>query len=332
LKPVAFHAACSIAARALAACVALALAAPVNVSADDYPTRPVKLILPVPAGGSVDAMARIIAEKLRQKFNQPFIVENRPGASNAIGIDAVITAPPDGYTFLFGPGSPITINKLLFPNRALDPETLEPVSRVATNPVTMVVHPSVPATTLDEFVAYAKANPGKINYASAGDGGVPHLTAEMFQRKAEVTFTKVPYRGVALAMTDVLAGQVDLIFVDISTAIEHVRSGRLRILGVAAERRDPALPDVPPLAERYPGLISETWFAMSAPPKTPTEIICKLSAAVAVAVKEPDVRRRLEDMGNIEAVGSTPAEMAAFLEAEKARWAAVIKDGRIVAE
>ena len=203
--------------------------------AQDYPTRPVRFILPVPPGGSVDTMARIMAEKLRQKCGrQPVIVENRPGAGNLIGIDAVLQGRPDGYTLLFGPGSPVIINKLLIPNRALDPETLEPVSMIATNPVVLVVHPKVPAKTLAEFVAYAKANPGKLNYASAGNGGVPHLAADMFQRKAGVTFTKVPYRGVSLAMTDLLAGQVDMIFVDISTAIEHIRSGNLRVLGVAA--------------------------------------------------------------------------------------------------
>jgi tripartite-type tricarboxylate transporter receptor subunit TctC len=314
---------------ALAFVAALAWCLPASAQTEPYPSRPIRFILPVPAGGSVDTMARITAEKLRQKWGQPVVVENRPGASNTIGIEAVITAPPDGYTLLFGPGSPITINKLLFPNRPLDPETLEPVSRIATNPVVLVVHPKVTAKTLQEFIAYAKANPGKLNYASAGDGGVPHLTAEMFQRKAGVTFTKVPYRGVSLAMTDLLAGQVDMIFVDISTAIEHIRTGKLRVLGVAAEKRHHVLPDTPAFTEMLPDLIAETWFALSAPPKTPAAIVNQVSAAVAAAIKEPDVQKRLQDMGDIEAVGSTPAQMAAFMKAEKTRWAAVIKGGGI---
>jgi tripartite-type tricarboxylate transporter receptor subunit TctC len=317
---------------ALAIAAALGWCLPGAAQPEAYPSRPIRLILPVPPGGSVDTMARITAEKLRQKWGQAIVVENRPGASNTIGIEAVITAAPDGYTLLFGPGSPITINKLLFPNRALDPETLEPVSRIATNPVVLVVHPKVPVKTLQEFVAYTKANPGKLNYASAGDGGVPHLTAEMFQRKAGVTLTKVPYRGVSLAMTDLLAGQVDLIFVDISTAIEHIRTGNLRVLGVAAAKRHHVLPDTPALTEMFPDLISETWFAMSAPPKTPAAIVNQLSAAIADVVKEPDVQKRLQDMGDIEAVGSTPAEMAAFMKGEKARWAVVISEGRIKGE
>jgi tripartite-type tricarboxylate transporter receptor subunit TctC len=317
---------------ALALATALTLCVPVAARAQDYPTRPIRLILPVPAGGSVDTMARIMAEKLRQKLGQPVVVENRPGAGNLIGIEAVLTAAPDGYTFLFGPGSPVIINKLLNPNRALDPETLEPVSMIATNPVVHVVHPKVPAKTLAEFIAYAKANPGKLNYASAGDGGVPHLTAEMFQRKAGVTFTKVPYRGVSLAMTDLLAGQVDMIFVDISTAIEHIRTGNLRVLGVAANKRHHVLPDTPALTELFPDLISETWFAMYAPPKTPAAIINQISIAIAVAVKEPDVHKRLQDMGDIEAVGSTPAEMANFMKGEKIRWAVVVREGHIKGE
>ena len=320
------------AAGALALAATLILGVPANAHAQDYPTRPIRLILPVPPGGSVDTMARIMAEKLRQKLGQPFIVENRPGAGNLIGIDAVLQAAPDGYTFLFGPGSPVIITKLLNPNRTLDNETLEPVSMIATNPVVHVVHPKVPAKTLAEFIAYAKANPEKLNYAAAGDGGVPNLTAVMFQRKAGVAFTKVPYRGVSLAMTDLLAGQVDMIFVDISTAIEHIRTGALRVLGVAANKRHPVLPDTPALTELYPDLISETWFAMYAPPKTPPAIINQISGAIADAVKEPDVQKRLQDMGDIEAVGSTPAEMAAFMKGEKARWAVVVREGGIKGE
>lgn len=316
-----------LACRLLAALAfAAALGALPIAAQTDYPSRTVRIITPVPPGGSVDTMARLMADQLGRKFQQSFIVENRPGGSNIIGIEAVLMAAPDGYTLLFGPGSTVVITRLLYPDRPLDPETLEPISRIATNPVVLAVNPQVPAKTLSEFIAYAKANPGKLNYASAGEGGVPHLTAEMFQLDAGVKMTKVPYRGVALAMNDLLAGNVDLIFVDISTAIEPARAGRLRILGVAGEKRDPVLPDVPGLTEMYPGLISETWFGMAAPPKTPAFIINRLSAALAEAIKQPEVMKRMGEMGDIEPIGSTPEQMGDYMRVEKERWASVIHE------
>lgn len=299
---------------------------PAAAQTDNYPTRTIRLITPVPPGGSVDTMARIVADKLGIMFHQSVIVENRPGGSNTLGIEAVLSAAPDGYTLLFGPGSTIVIMRLLYPDRPLDPDNLEPVSRIATNPTVLVVNPKVPAKTLSEFVAYAKANPGKLNYATAGEGGVPHLTAEMFQMKAGIKMTKVPYRGVSLAMNDLLAGNVDLIFVDISTAIGYVHSGRLRVLGVAAKERDSALPDTPALTETYPGLVSETWFGLLAPPKTPAAIVNRLSTAVAEVVKQPDVLRRMQNMGDIEPIASTPIETAAYMRGEKERWIAVIRE------
>jgi tripartite-type tricarboxylate transporter receptor subunit TctC len=306
--------------------IILILAAATSVRAEEYPNRPITLITPVPAGGSIDALARITAQKLREKLGQPVIVENRPGANGNIGIGTVERAAPDGYTFLFGPGAHLVVNKILYPNVSSDPDKLEPVSRVATNPLVMVVNTNVPAKTLGEFVAYAKANPGKLNYASGGNGGVPHLAAEMFQTKAGVKLTKVTFRGIAPAMVALIAGQVDLIFVDISTAIAPIESGKLRVLGVASEKRHPVLPDVPALTESYPGLTVETWFAMAAPPKTPSPIVNKISASVAEAMKEPDVRKHLRDMGNIEAVGSSPEEMAVFIRSERERWGAVIRN------
>jgi tripartite-type tricarboxylate transporter receptor subunit TctC len=308
------------------ALVAILGCQPIAAQTDNYPSTAIRLITPVPPGGSVDTMARVVADKLGQKFRRSVIVENRPGGSNTLGIEAVLSAPPDGYTLLFGPGSTIIIMKLLYPNRPLNPDNLEPISRIATNPTVLVVNPNVPAKTLPEFIAYAKANPGKLNYATAGEGGVPHLTAEMFQMKAAIKMTKVPYRGVSLAMNDLLAGNVDLIFVDISTAIGHIRSGGLRVLGVAAKKRNSVLSDTLALTEMYPDLVSETWFGMLAPPKTPAAIVNRLSTAVAEIVKQPDVLKRMQDMGNIEPIGSTPIEMAAYMRSEKERWAAVIQE------
>jgi tripartite-type tricarboxylate transporter receptor subunit TctC len=296
-----------------------------GVRADEYPSKAITIITSVPPGGSVDALARVTGEKLKQKFGQPVIVENRPGAAGNIGIGAVERSQPDGYTFLFNPGAHLVVNKVLYPNVSSDPDRLEPVSRIATNPLVLVVHPKVPAKTLKEFVAYAKAHPGKLNYASAGNGGMPHLAAEMFDMKAGVKMTKVTFRGVAPSMVALVAGQVDLIFVDISTALPHIQSGKLRVLGVASDKRHPVLPDTPALAELYPGLTAETWFALSAPPKTPSPIVHKVSAAVAKAIREPDVQKRLHSMGNIEAIGSTPEEMAAFIRKERERWGAVIR-------
>lgn len=307
----------------LALLAVLALSAPSH--AQDYPTKPIKLVTSVPPGGSVDGLARIIAEKLRQKWGQPVIVENRPGASNNIGMEAVARAAPDGYTILFSPGQPLVVNKMLFAKLAYDPDLLVPISRLATNPIVLVVHPQVPAKTLQELVAYAKANPERLNYATGGNGGTPHLGAELFASMAGITMTKVPYKGVAPAMLGLLSGQVDLIFVDISTAIPYIRTGDLRVLGVAAERRDPVLPDIPAMTELFPGFTSETWFGMAAPPKTPAAIVDALYVAAAAAVKAPDVRQRLVDMGNIEAIGSTPAEMAAFMRTETERWGRVIR-------
>jgi tripartite-type tricarboxylate transporter receptor subunit TctC len=315
--------------------VAITLAfgtAPRAAHSETYPSRPITLLTPVPPGGSIDAMARITAEKLKDKWGQPVVVENRPGANGNVGIGAVERAAPDGYTFLFGPGAHLVVNKLLYPNISADPDKLEPVSMLATNPLVLVVHPKVPAKNLQEFVAYAKANPGKLNYASAGNGGTPHLGAEMFQSMAGVKMTKVTYRGVAPAMIGLVAGEVDLIFVDISTAIGHIEGGRLRVLGVASHKRHPVLPDTPALTELFPGLTAETWFALTAPPKTPPAIVNQVSAAVAEAIKMPDVGKRLQAMGNIEPIGSTPAEMAAFMRKERERWGAVIRTNGITAE
>ena len=297
-----------------------------DVLAEDYPSRPITIVTSVPPGGSVDALARVTAEKLREKWGQPVVVENRPGASGNIGIGAVERSAPDGYTFLFNPGAHLAVNKILFPTASSDPDNLVPVSRLATNPLVLVVNPQVPAKTLQEFVAYAKAHPGKLNYASGGNGGMPHLAAEMFDMKAGVKMTKVTFRGIAPAMVGLVSGQVDLIFVDISTAIPHIRSGKLRVLGVASEKRHPVLPDTPAITELYPGLTAETWFAVSAPPKTPSDIVHKVSAAIAEATKKPDVQMRLKNMGNIEAVGSSPEEMAAFIRQERERWGAVIRN------
>jgi tripartite-type tricarboxylate transporter receptor subunit TctC len=271
-------------------------------------------------------MARIVGEKLKAQWNQPVVVENRPGANGNIAIGAVQRAAPDGYTFLFGPGAHLVINKILYSNPSADPDKLEPVSRIATNPLVLAVHPKVPAKTLEEFIAYGRANPGKLNYASAGNGGTPHLGAEMFSSLTGIKMTKITYKGVAPAMIGLIAGEVDLIFVDISTAIPIMPTAQLRVLGVASEKRVSAMPDTPAIPEVLPGMTAETWFSIAAPPKVPKHIIEKVSAAVAEAIRLPDVQKRFAEMGNIESIGSTPEEMATFIKIERTRWGDIIRE------
>jgi tripartite-type tricarboxylate transporter receptor subunit TctC len=300
--------------------------------AQDYPSKPIKIIVSVPPGGSVDAIARLVAEKLRQKWGQPVLVENRPGAANNIGAEAVFKAPADGYTLLFAPEAPFVINKTLFKKLAYDPDALTPVSLVAANPQVLIVHPKVPAQTLQQLIQHAKANPGKLNYASGGSGTSVHLTAELFQSVAGINLTHIPYKGVAPAVTGVLGGQVDMMFVDVSTALPHIRSGAVRVLVVAHDKRIAALPEVPASPEVAPGLLAQTWFGMAAPPATPAAIVNRLSAAIAEGLKQPDVAQRLSDMGNITAIGSTPEEMTAFMRKDSERWAKLIRATGATAE
>jgi tripartite-type tricarboxylate transporter receptor subunit TctC len=300
--------------------------------AQDYPSKPIKIIVSVPPGGSVDAIARLVAEKLRQKWGQPVLVENRPGAANNIGAEAVFKAPADGYTLLFAPEAPFVINKTLFKKLAYDPDALTPVSLVAANPQVLLVHPKVPAQTLQQLIQHAKANPGKLNYASGGSGTSVHLTAELFQSVAGINMTHIPYKGVAPAVTGVLGGQVDMMFVDVSTALPHIRSGAVRVLVVAHDKRIAALPEVPASPEVAPGLLAQTWFGMAAPPATPAAIVNRLSAAIAEGLKQPDVAQRLSDMGNITAIGSTPEEMTAFMRKDSERWAKLIRATGATAE
>jgi tripartite-type tricarboxylate transporter receptor subunit TctC len=300
--------------------------------AQDYPSKPIKIIVSVPPGGSVDTIARLVGEKLRQKWGQPVLVENRPGAANNIGAEAVFKAPADGYTLLFAPEAPFVINKTLFKKLAYDPDALTPVSLVAANPQVLLVHPKVPAQTLQQLIQHAKANPGKLNYASGGSGTSVHLTAELFQSVAGINLTHIPYKGVAPAVTGVLGGQVDMMFVDVSTALPHIRSGAVRVLVVAHDKRIAALPEVPASPEVAPGLLAQTWFGMAAPPATPAAIVNRLSAAIAEGLKQPDVAQRLSDMGNITAIGSTPEEMTAFMRKDSERWAKLIRATGATAE
>ncbi|MSQ70510.1 MAG: tripartite tricarboxylate transporter substrate binding protein [Betaproteobacteria bacterium] len=302
--------------------------ATLSAIAQDYPSRPIRIIVPFPAGGTADIMPRIVGEKLALKWGQAVIVENRAGAAGNIGAEIVYKAEPDGYTLLSAPPPPLVINASLYPKLAFDPSLFVPVSVIAAVPNVFLVHPKVPASTMQELIAHARANPDKLNYASQGSGSTSHLTAEMFKSMAGVRLTHVPYKGTAPALTDLLAGQVDIMFDNLGSSLQHVRSGKLRSLGIASERRIASLPDVPAIAEVLPGFVALAWFGVVAPPKTPLAIAAKLSAAIAEALRLPEVQKRMAEL-SAEPVGNTPAEMAAFMKQDAERWRAVIRSANV---
>jgi tripartite-type tricarboxylate transporter receptor subunit TctC len=301
--------------------------------AASYPSRAIRIIVPFPAGGAADALPRIVAEKLAAKWAQPVIVENRAGASGSIGAEAVWRAEPDGYTLLATPPAPLVINPSLYPKLAYDPTQFVPVSVIAAIPSVLLVNAEkIPATTLQEFVALVRANPDRFNYASQGTTTVSFLTTEMFKTAAGgLRITHVPYKGTAPGLAALLAGEVEVMFDNLGVTMQHVRSGRLRALAVGGARRVASLPDVPAMAEFYPGFVSVAWFSVSAPPKTPAVIAEKLSRAVAETLKLPEVARRLADL-SAEAIGSTPAAMATAIKEDTERWRAVIRAAGVKAE
>ena len=297
--------------------------------ASAYPTKQIRIIVPFPAGGTADLLPRVLAEKLSARLGQAVLIENRAGAAGNIGAEAVFKAEPDGYTLLSAPPPPFVINQSLYAKLAFDASQFVPVTVIANVPNVLLVHPKVAANTLQEFITTLRANPDKLNYASQGSGTTSHLTAEMFKSMAGVRITHVPYKGTAPALTDLLGGQVDMMFDNLGVSAQHVRSGKLKALAVSSSKRAASLPAVPTMIEAgLPGFISVAWFGVAAPPKTPPEIAAKLSAAIAEALKHPDVVKRLQDL-SAEPVGSTPAEMAAFMKEEIERWRRVIQSAGV---
>ena len=297
-------------------------------AAQDYPTRPIRIIVPYPAGGSADLLPRIFAEKLSARWGQPVLVENRPGAGGNIGAEFVYKAEPDGYTLFATAPGPLVVNQNLYRKLAFDPAQFVPVSVMAAIPNVLLVNPRVPAKSVDELIAYARANPGKLNYGSQGNGTTSHLTAELFKSTAGLSVTHVPYKGSAPAMAALLGGEIDLMFDNLGVTLAHVKSGGLRALAVASEKRVASLPEVPAMSEILPGFTSVAWFGIVAPPKTPAPIAEKLSAAVAEAIRQPDVAKRLAAL-SAEPVGDTPAGMAAFMRRDGERWKSVIEAAQV---
>jgi tripartite-type tricarboxylate transporter receptor subunit TctC len=293
--------------------------------AADYPKRPIRIIVCVPAGGGVDTVTRIVADKLGQKLGQPVVVENRTGQSGNIGAEYVFGAEPDGYTLLASQPAPLTVNVLLYKKINFEPTAFIPVAIMTAIPNTLTVRPDFPATTMQEFIAYAKANPGKLTYASQGTGTTSHLTAELFASKTGIKMLHVPYRGTAPAINDLISSHVDLMFTEMASAIELHKGGRARILAVSAQERSPLLPDIPTFIESgIPDFISDTWNAISAPPKTPPAIVAKLNAAIVEVLKMPDVREKLTRL-NTSPQQTSLDEAAALVKADTRRWSDVIK-------
>ena len=308
------------------------LACSLVTNAQDWPSKPVRIIVPFPPGGSADLLPRVVAEKLARQWGQPVIVDNRPGSAGNIGAAAVFQAEPDGYTLLSAPPPPLVINRLLYPKLAYDSTQFVPMSVIAAIPNVLLVHPKVGASTTAELIALAKSNPGKLNYASQGSGATSHLTTELFKSMAGgLQITHVPYKGTAPALADLLAGQVDLMFDNLGVSLPHVKSGKLKALAVASTRRFRSLPEVPALAETLPGFESVAWFGIVGPPRTPAAVAEKVAAGVAETLRNPDVLRRLSDL-SADPLGMTPAETAAFMKAETERWGAVIRSAGVKLE
>jgi tripartite-type tricarboxylate transporter receptor subunit TctC len=289
--------------------------------AQAYPTRPVRLVVGFAAGGGTDITARLTAQSLSERLGQQFIVENRPGAGSSVAAGAVVKAPPDGYTLLMA-GIANTINATLYNNLNFTRD-MTPVAGVVNTPNVMVVHPSFPAKTVPEFIAYAKATPGKTNMASAGVGSGTHMSGELFKMMTGVNMPHVPYRGVAPAITDLLGGQVQVIFADISS-IEFIKAGKLRALAVTTATRSQALPDLPTIGDFVPGYEASGWYGVVAPKDTPPEIVDKLNKEINEAIADPKFQARLADLGGTALPGS-PGDFGKLIAKDIEKWAKVVK-------
>lgn len=315
----------------LALCALLAL--PLAAQAQTFPDRTVKVIVPFPAGGTADAMPRVVAEFLTRKWGHPVIIENRAGAGGNVGGEAAFRADPDGYTLFSAPPPPLVYNHILNPKLNFDPTQFIPIAVMGKVPNSILTNsPKLKdVKTVAEFVAYAKANPGALNSATQGIGTTAHLTSELFQMVAGVKFQHIHYRGSGPAVQDLVAGNVDVAFDNIGAAMALIKGDKLRILGVSSEKRMPSLPNVPTVAETVPGFVVVTWFAFAAPPKTPPAIVAKINADINEALRDPTVRSRLENM-NAEVVGGSLEDNAKFFKSELAMWSKVIKDANVKIE
>lgn len=324
-----------IARRTLLASLAVAAAGalPLGAAAQNFPTKPITIVVPFSAGGTTDILARIVGQGLTTELGQSVVVDNKPGAGGNIGASLAAKAAADGYTLFMGTVGTHAINQSLYKKLPFDPvKDFAPLSRVATVPNLLVAHPSQPFKTVKEMIAYAKANPGKITFGSPGSGASPHVSGELFKSMTGTDMLHVPYKGSAPAMTDLLGGQTSVMFDNMPSAIQHVRSGKLRPIAVTTAKRSPELPDVPTIAEAgVPGYEATSWFGMFAPAATPKPVLSKLQAALTKVLNQADVKKKIAEQGG-EVVAETPDQFAAFIKAESVKWGKVVKESGATAD
>ena len=305
----------------------LGVAAPLR--AEDYPARTVKIVVPFPAGGTADIMPRIFADWLSRKWGQPVIIDNRAGAGGNIGAEVVAKSDPDGYTLLSSPPPPLVINQNLYPHLDFDPQQFVPIVVLSRVPNALVVNPDkIAANNIKDFIAYVRANPGKVTDATQGNGTTSHLTSEMFQMMAQVKLQNVPYRGSAPALNDLIAGSVDCMFDNLGVSMQFIKAGKLKLIAVASPKRMASLPDIPTIAETLPGFEAAAWYAIVAPPNTPAAIVAKVNAGVNEALNDPEIKKRLGEL-SAEPIGGTPQATAAYFRQEIARWKNVITSAHV---
>jgi tripartite-type tricarboxylate transporter receptor subunit TctC len=317
--------------RSLAIMTALVLFTVPARSQDAYPNRAVKIIAPVAPGTVADLVPRLIADKLAGRWGQAVIVENRPGGGTNIGTEAAFRAIADGYTLLAAPATPLVVNQSLYPKLAFDPTAFEPITVFADQPNVLVARSSLPAKTVGELLSYAKANPGKLTFASSGTGTLQHLDMEQIKRLTGIQAIHVPYRGLAPALNDLVAGHVDVMIDNLGTSAPQMKQGTIKGIAVGSAARIPQFPDLPTLSESIPGLESRTWFALVAPPRTPHDMIVKLQADVAAVLQLADVRERLHEL-YASPIASSPEATGAFFTKERKRWRDVIQSAGIKLE
>jgi tripartite-type tricarboxylate transporter receptor subunit TctC len=313
-------------------CAMITAAAHAQPMQKNYPTKPVRIVVPQSAGASTDLVARLTAQKLAEAFGQPVVVDNRPGAGSIVGTDLVAKATPDGYTLLVVASS-VTINPSLYKNLPFDPiRDLAPITQLSAYPNMLTVHPSLPVKSVQDLIAYAKSNPGQINYGSSGTGTGTHLSGELFKNMTGVQMVHIPYKGGAPAVTALLGGQVQLNFASIQSVLPHVRAGKLRAIAVTTAKRSPAAPEVPTIAESgVPGYDHGPWNGLFAPATTPRQVISRLNAEVVKALQTPEMKPVLSHEG-ADPIGNSPEEFAVIVKNETAKWAQVIKSAGIKAE
>jgi tripartite-type tricarboxylate transporter receptor subunit TctC len=309
------------------AVLALCAASAAFAQGAQYPSKPVRLIVPFPPGGAVDYYARAVQNRLAETLGQPIVIENRAGASGMVGADLVAKSPPDGYTVLVGNIASLAMNVGIYSKMPYDPlKDLTPIMRTVAVDYVMAVHPSVPARTVAEFVAYAKANPGKLSYGSAGSGSAPHLSTELFKQRAGIDIVHIPFKGGGPMVTDLLGGQIQMVIADQANLMPHVKAGKLRALAVGTLVRSANYPDLPTIAESgYPGFEARAWQGIAGPAGLPPDVVRQLQAAIAKVMAMPEVRARLVE-GGLDPIVTTPEEFGEFIRAEIAKWSKVAKD------